>query len=48
MVDLCLFLEETSRGLAPVSGFGVTMITAGAYERFGTSGSVSRVSSTTW
>jgi alkylation response protein AidB-like acyl-CoA dehydrogenase len=36
MVDLCLFLEETSRGLAPVSGFGVTMIVAGAFERFGT------------
>jgi isovaleryl-CoA dehydrogenase len=36
MVDLCLFLEETMRGMAPVGAFGVTMIVAGAYERFGT------------
>jgi alkylation response protein AidB-like acyl-CoA dehydrogenase len=36
MVDLCLFLEETSRGMAPVGAFGVTMIVAGAFERFGT------------
>jgi isovaleryl-CoA dehydrogenase len=36
LVDLCLFLEETSRGMAPIGGFGVTMIVAGAYERFGT------------
>src|SRR3954471_16924585 len=36
MVDLCLFLEEAARGLAPIGGFGVSMITAGAYERFGT------------
>jgi isovaleryl-CoA dehydrogenase len=36
MVDLCLFLEETARGMAPVGGFGVTMIVAGAFERFGT------------
>jgi isovaleryl-CoA dehydrogenase len=31
-----LFLEETSRGMAPVLGFGTTVIVAGAYERFGT------------
>lgn len=36
LVDLCLFLEETARGMAPIGGFGVTMIVAGAYERFGT------------
>ncbi|MBI5106075.1 MAG: acyl-CoA/acyl-ACP dehydrogenase [Solirubrobacterales bacterium] len=36
MVDLCLFLEETSRGMLPIGGFGVSMIVAGAYERFGT------------
>jgi alkylation response protein AidB-like acyl-CoA dehydrogenase len=35
-VDLCLFLEETTRGLAPIGGFGVTEIVGGAYERFGT------------
>jgi isovaleryl-CoA dehydrogenase len=36
MVDLSLFLEESTRGQIPIGGFGVTMITAGAYERFGT------------
>jgi isovaleryl-CoA dehydrogenase len=36
MVDLCLFLEETTRGMAPIGGFGVTEIVGGAYERFGT------------
>ena len=36
LVDLCLFLEETARGQAPIGGFGVSMIVAGAYERFGT------------
>lgn len=36
MVDLCLFLEETSRGMLPIGGFGVSMIVAGAVERFGT------------
>jgi alkylation response protein AidB-like acyl-CoA dehydrogenase len=36
MVDLCLFLEETTRGLAPIGGYGISMIVAGAYERFGT------------
>lgn len=36
LVDLCLFLEETARGMAPIGGFGVTMIVAGTYERFGT------------
>ncbi len=36
LVDLCLFLEETTRGMAPIGGFGVTEIVAGAYLRFGT------------
>jgi isovaleryl-CoA dehydrogenase len=36
LVDLCLFLEETARGMLPIGGFGVSMIVAGATERFGT------------
>jgi alkylation response protein AidB-like acyl-CoA dehydrogenase len=36
LVDMCLFLEETARGLVPIGGFGVSSIVAGAYERFGT------------
>jgi isovaleryl-CoA dehydrogenase len=36
MVDACIFLEETLRGLVPISGYGVSLIVAGAYERFGT------------
>jgi alkylation response protein AidB-like acyl-CoA dehydrogenase len=36
MVDACLFMEETTRGLAPIGGFGVSLIVAGAYQRFGT------------
>jgi alkylation response protein AidB-like acyl-CoA dehydrogenase len=36
LVDLCLFLEEFSKGQIPIGGFGVSMIVAGAYERFGT------------
>ena len=36
LVDLCLFLEETSYGMLPIGAFGVSMIVAGAYERFGT------------
>ncbi|ANZ40326.1 acyl-CoA dehydrogenase [Lentzea guizhouensis] len=36
MTDLCLFLEETAYGLAPISGFGTTIIAAAAYEKFGT------------
>jgi len=35
MVDLCLFLEETARGMCPIGGFGVSMIVGGAFERFG-------------
>jgi isovaleryl-CoA dehydrogenase len=35
MVDACIFLEETARGLIPIAGYGVSLIVAGAYERFG-------------
>jgi alkylation response protein AidB-like acyl-CoA dehydrogenase len=35
MVDACIFLEETMRGLVPIAGYGVSLIVAGAYERFG-------------
>ncbi len=35
-VDMCLLLEEIARGQIPVSAFSVSMITAGAYERYGT------------
>jgi isovaleryl-CoA dehydrogenase len=35
-VDLCLLCEEFARGLIPMGFFSVSMITAGAYERFGT------------
>ncbi|MFF0723255.1 acyl-CoA dehydrogenase family protein [Streptomyces sp. NPDC004134] len=36
MTDLCLFLEETAYGLAPISGFGTTVIAAATYEKYGT------------
>ena len=36
LVDMCLFLEETAKGLAPVGGYGVSSIVGGAFERFGT------------
>ena len=36
LVDACIFLEETMRGLVPIAGYGVSLIVAGAYERFGT------------
>ncbi|TQS44727.1 acyl-CoA dehydrogenase family protein [Cryptosporangium phraense] len=35
-VELCLFLEETGKALAPIGGFATSIIVAGAYERFGT------------
>ncbi|HTX45609.1 MAG TPA: acyl-CoA dehydrogenase family protein [Solirubrobacteraceae bacterium] len=34
-VDMCLLFEESTRGLIPIGFFGVSMITAGAYQRFG-------------
>jgi alkylation response protein AidB-like acyl-CoA dehydrogenase len=36
MVDMCILLEEISRGLIPAGEFGISAIVAGAYERFGT------------
>ncbi|HZO07012.1 MAG TPA: acyl-CoA dehydrogenase family protein [Solirubrobacterales bacterium] len=36
MLDACLFMEETSRGLAPIGGYATTLIVAGATNRFGT------------
>ncbi len=36
LVDACIFLEGTMRGLVPIAGYGVSLIVAGAYERFGT------------
>jgi isovaleryl-CoA dehydrogenase len=35
-VDMCLLLEESSRGQIPMGFFGVSMISAGAVSRFGT------------
>src|SRR3954453_24171037 len=35
MLDATLFMEETSRGLAPIGGYSTTLIVAGAYQRFG-------------
>jgi alkylation response protein AidB-like acyl-CoA dehydrogenase len=34
-VDMCLMLEETTRGMIPIAFVGVSMITAGAVGRFG-------------
>ncbi len=34
-VDLCLLLEESARGQIPMSFYSVSMIVAGAYQRFG-------------
>jgi alkylation response protein AidB-like acyl-CoA dehydrogenase len=36
MLHACLFMEETSRGLAPIGGYATTLIVAGATNRFGT------------
>jgi isovaleryl-CoA dehydrogenase len=36
MLDACLFMEETSRGMAPMGGYATTLIVAGATKRFGT------------
>jgi len=35
MLEACLFMEETSRGLAPISAYATTLIVAGATQRFG-------------
>lgn len=34
-VDMCLMLEEVTRGMIPIAFVGVSMITAGAVRRFG-------------
>jgi alkylation response protein AidB-like acyl-CoA dehydrogenase len=36
MLDACLFMEESSRALAPIGGYATTLIVAGATQRFGT------------
>src|SRR5919204_5275186 len=36
MLEACLFMEQTSRGLAPIGGYATTLIVAGATQRFGT------------
>jgi len=36
MVDACLFMEETSRGMAPIGAYATTLIVAKATQRFGT------------
>src|SRR3954451_13635583 len=36
MLEACLFMEATSRGLAPIGGYASTLIVAGATQRFGT------------
>lgn len=43
MVEMCLLLEETAYGMAPVAGIGTTLIVAGAYERFGSEEQKQRV-----
>jgi isovaleryl-CoA dehydrogenase len=35
MLDACIFMEETSRALAPIGGYATTLIVAGATIRFG-------------
>jgi len=35
MLDACLFMEETSRGMAPIGGYATTLIVAGSTKRFG-------------
>jgi isovaleryl-CoA dehydrogenase len=35
MLDACLFMEETSRGLAPINGYATTLIVVAAVQRFG-------------
>ena len=36
LADACVFLEEIAHGMVPAGGFVTTVITAKAYERFGT------------
>jgi len=43
MLDACLFMEETARGLAPIGGYATTLIVAGATQRFGTEAQKERI-----
>ena len=43
MLDACLFMEETSRGLAPIGGYATTLIVAGATKRFGSEDQKERI-----
>ncbi|MFZ2176482.1 MAG: acyl-CoA dehydrogenase family protein [Rhodococcus sp. (in: high G+C Gram-positive bacteria)] len=36
LVDMCILLEESAKGMAPIGGIGPTLITGGAYAKFGT------------
>jgi alkylation response protein AidB-like acyl-CoA dehydrogenase len=36
IVDMCLLLEETQRGMLPIYGLGTTMISVGVLQRFAT------------
>lgn len=36
IVDMCILLEGTSKGMAPIGGIGPTLITGAAYAKFGT------------
>ncbi|WP_410875764.1 acyl-CoA dehydrogenase family protein [Nocardia sp. A7] len=36
MVDMCILLEESMRGMLPIGAIGPTLITGGAYAKFGT------------
>ncbi|GGK34067.1 acyl-CoA dehydrogenase family protein [Nocardia camponoti] len=36
MVDMCILLEESIRGMLPIGAIGPTLITGGAYAKFGT------------
>lgn len=36
MVDMCVLMEETTRGMVPINGLATTLIVAGPYERYGT------------
>jgi alkylation response protein AidB-like acyl-CoA dehydrogenase len=43
MLDACLFMEETSRGMAPIGGYATTLIVAGATKRFGSEDQKERI-----
>src|SRR4051812_47789326 len=42
-LDATLFLEETTRGRAPIAGYGVTLIVVGALNKFGSDGQKERL-----